>query len=625
MSRGSRTSAAQDWGSPGHERVPRAEYPRPQMRRDRWMCLNGRWQFEVDAADSGEERGLVGRSLQETITVPFAPEAPLSGLGLDDFLPAVWYRRDVRIPPDWAEDRVLVHFQAVDYEATVWANGHEIGRHRGGSTPFTCELGDAVGSSGELTLVVRARDDPNAAQPRGKQTNRLHPYGSRCVRTTGIWQSVWLEPVGSSSLGRPRITPLLDSGSLIVEQPIEGVRPPRGAVLMVEVYDDHGLVQEVSCDPARQLTPVLLLALNSPRPWSPEDPFLYQLTIVLRLPGGQTLDRIESYAGLRSLAVGNGAVWLNGEPRFQRLVLDQGYWPDGGLTAPDDEALVRDITLAMEAGFDGARAHQRLAEERWLYHADRLGYLVWGEFPDWGNRRGGPPVHHFAFTMDHVGEWLEAIARDYSHPSIVGWCPLNETEQPPGGTLRDLDPVTRALFLATRAADRSRPVLDVSGYHHRIADADIWDCHDYEQEPEIFAAHYAQLPDLVEEVTSGSVGEPWPPPRPDQPVFVSEFGGSRVVEADRPDSGGYGEQLASTDDLLRRFRDLCGVLLGNNRIAGYAYTQLTDTYEERNGLFDANRHPKLALEDLAAAQSRPAAVEQRVRADLHDPESGRNP
>jgi hypothetical protein len=267
----------------------------------------------------------------------------------------------------------------------------------------------------------------------------------------------------------------------------------------------------------------------------------------------------------------------------------------------------------MEAGFDGARAHQRVAEERWLYHADRLGYLVWGEFPDWGNRRGGPPVHHLSFTMDHVGEWLEALERDYSHPCIVGWCPLNETEEPPGGSLADLGPVTRALFLATRAADRSRPVIDVSGYHHRIAGSDIWDCHDYEQEVEVFASHYARLPDLVEEVTDGSQGEPWPPPRRDQPVFVSEFGGSRVAEAGGPDPGGYGSPLGSADDLLRRFRDLCGILLGNDRVAGYAYTQLTDTYEERNGLFDAYRRPKLAVEDLAAAQSARAAVEQRVR------------
>lgn len=615
MSNAGRTGEPRNTGSRDSVLVPRPEYPRPQMRRDLWTCINGTWQFEVDAADSGEERGLRQRSLRDAITVPFAPEAPLSGLGLVDFMPAVWYRRELSIPTEWLEDRVLVHFQAVDYETTVWANDKEVGRHRGGSTPFSCDVGSVVGRDGDLVLVVRARDNPDVAQPRGKQTNRLHPYGSRCARTTGIWQSVWLEPVGRSSLGRPRLTPLLDAGTLVVEQPIEGRRPPRTAMLTVEVSDGCGVRQEVTCEVANQLTPVLIVDLGSPRPWSPEDPFLYQVTITLRLGDGHVLDRVESYVGFRSIAVGGAAVWLNGQPRFQRLVLDQGYWPEGGLTAPDEDSLVRDITLAMAAGFNGARAHERLAEERWLYHADRLGYLVWGEFPDWGNSRGGPPVHHLAFTMDHVGEWLEALERDYSHPSIVGWCPLNETEEPPGGSLSDLDAITKALFLATRAADRTRLVVDVSGYHHRVAGADIWDCHDYEQDPQVFASHYAKLPDLLDELTNGSAGEPWPPPGPDQPVFVSEFGGSRLGGPGGPDAGGYGEPLASADELLGRFRQLCGALLANPRVAGYAYTQLTDTYEEPNGLLDAQRRPKVPLEDLAAAQAVPSATELRLRVE----------
>lgn len=593
--------------------VPRAEYPRPQVRRDRWMCLNGTWEFEVDAADSGEERGLQRRPLREAITVPFAPESTLSGLGLVDFLPAVWYRRELSIPRDWLEDRVVLHFQAVDYQATVWANGREVGRHRGGFTPFSCEIGDVAGPDGQVALVVRAQDDPDLAQPRGKQANRLHPYGSRCARTTGVWQTVWLEPVGASYLGRPRLTAILESGTLVVEQPLGGRRPPRGAVLGLEV-DGDGRRVEATYEVANQLTPVVVLNLGDPRAWSPEDPFLYRLVITLRLADGQLLDRVESYVGFRSIAVGDGAVWLNGRPRFQRLVLDQGYWPEGGLTAPDEDCLVSDITLAMAAGFNGARAHQRLAEERWLYHADRLGYLVWGEYADWGNRRGGPPVHHLGFTMDHVAEWLEALDRDYSHPSIVGWCPLNETEQPPGGALSDLDAITKALYLATRTADRTRLVLDVSGYHHRIGGADIWDCHDYEQDPQRFASHYADLPDLVEEVTDGSAGEPWPPPGPDQPVFVSEFGGCEVAGDARPEAGFYGEPLTSTDALRDRFAELCGILLRNPHVAGYSYTQLTDTYEEHNGLLDAQRKPKVPLEDLAAAQAVEPAIEKRLRA-----------
>jgi beta-galactosidase/beta-glucuronidase len=384
--------------------------------------------------------------------------------------------------------------------------------------------------------------------------------------------------------------------------------------LVFELADADGLVvrQEVAAD--RDLTPqaVLTLPPGRRRLWSPEDPHLYSLSVTLIGPDGREADRAESYAGLRSVTVNDGAVFLNGKPRFQRLVLDQGYWPSGGLTAPDDAALENDIVLAQAAGFDGARAHQRVAEERWLYHADRLGYLVWGEFPDWGNRRDGPPVHHLGFTVEHVGQWLEVLARDYSHPCIVAWCGLNETEQPFGGQLSDLDGPTEAMYRAARAADRSRPVVDVSGYHHRVAESDIWDCHDYEQEPTVFASHYRQLPDLVPEVASPQEGDPWPAPRPGQAIFVSEFGGAVLGSAEGPVAAGYGEPLATADDLLGRFAALCHTLLSNPQVAGYAYTQLVDTYAEKNGLFDGDRAPKVPVEALALAQRGPAAIEARV-------------
>lgn len=583
------------------------------MVRPDWLCLNGKWEFEVDPADTGEDRGLLDRPLRDAITVPFAPEAPLSGLGIEDFLPAVWYRRSFEVPPSWEHRRVLLHFQAVDYEATIWVNSKQVGRHQGGFTPVTCDLSGLAAPGTLTTVLVRARDDPVRAQPRGKQSDRLHPYGSRCARTTGIWQTVWVEPVPSTSLGRPRVTPDLTTGSFLVEQVLRGER--RGMRLMIELADADGLVvrQEVAAD--RDFTPQALLTVppGRLRLWAPEDPHLYSLSITLVGPGGLEVDRVESYAGLRSLIINDGAVFLNGKPRFQRLVLDQGYWPSGGLTAPDDAALANDILLAQAAGFDGARAHQRVPEERWLYHADRLGYLVWGEFPDWGNRRDGPPVHHLAFTIEHVAQWLEVLARDYSHPCIVAWCGLNETEQPFGGHLSDLDAPTRALYWAARAADRARPVVDVSGYHHRVAESDIWDCHDYEQRLPVFASHYRHLPALAPEVAEPEEGEPWPAPQPGQAIFVSEFGGAALGPAEAPAAAGYGEPLATPADLLGRFATLCQALLDNPYIAGYGYTQLVDTYSEKNGLFDANREPKVPVEALAAAQRGPAAIEGRAR------------
>jgi beta-galactosidase/beta-glucuronidase len=587
------------------------------MARQEWLCLNGTWEFEVDAAGTGEERGLLDRRLQTTIRVPFAPEAPLSGLGLDDFLPAVWYRRELEVPSEWTGRKVLLHFQAVDYDATVWVNGQEVGRHLGGFTPLSCEL-SAMAPGRTATIVVRARDDPDRPQPRGKQSDRLRPYGSRCARTTGIWQTVWAEPVPLTRLCRPRLTPDLTNGCFVLHQKMRGER--RGLFLEVCLSDGEGPITRAVVPADRELTPQVRLAVppSRRRLWAPEDPHLYGVAITLRDASGAETDRVETYGGLRSLALADGAVLLNGRPRFQRLVLDQGYWPDGGLTAPDDDALARDIQLAQAAGFDGARAHQRVAEERWLYHADRLGFLVWGEFPDWGNRRNGPPVHHVGFPIEYAGEWLEVLERDYSHPCVVGWCALNETEVPVGGQPSDLDGPTTALYRAARAADATRPVIDVSGYHHRVSGADIWDCHDYEQDPAAFAAHYEMLPGLVPEVAQPAAAAPWPPPQPGQAIFVSEFGGA-VLSLSGPSDGAYGEPLASSAQLLDRFQALCGALLGNDRVAGYSYTQLVDTYSERNGLLDAHRRPKVPLEILARAQRRPAAIEKRVTAVDFEP------
>jgi beta-galactosidase/beta-glucuronidase len=593
--------------------TPRGEYPRPQLMRRDFLCLNGEWEFEVDPGDTGEERGLLRRPLEGRINVPFAPEAPLSGIGAVDFLPVVWYRRTVIVPSEWGDAKVRLHFQAVDYEATVWVNGVELARHRGGSTPFSCDLSGVVRPGQEATIVLRARDDPDAVQPRGKQSDQFMPYGSRCPRTTGIWQTVWMEPVPQTYLGRVRVTPNAGLGAFVVEQPVQGER--KGIFLRTVLLLNGAEVAGEMVPAWADLTPSVVLALApaSRRLWSPEDPVLFELTMSLVDADGAIVDEATSYAGLRSISAGDGVLLLNGEPRFLRLVLDQGYWPDGGLTAPSEAALVEDIELAKAAGFDGARAHQRVAEERWLYHADRLGYLVWGEFPDWGNKRHGVPAHHLGFSLDYVAEWLAVLERDHSHPCIIGWCALNETEVPAGGSLHDLDAVTQALYLAARASDRTRPVLDVSGYEHRTAGSDVWDCHDYEQEPEVFASHYASLPEVPLELTSDIPGNRGLEPRAGQPVMVSEFGGARLLEADGKAGHGYGEPLASPEALLQRFRALCRSLLDNDRVAGYAYTQLTDTYEERNGLLDARRRPKVPLEELFEAQRQPAASEARVR------------
>ncbi|HEX5688398.1 MAG TPA: hypothetical protein VFX76_00250, partial [Roseiflexaceae bacterium] len=381
---------------------------RPQFVRPDWLCLNGEWEFEIDPGDSGLERGLLTRTLAQRISVPFCPESELSGIGNTDFMAAVWYRRTVIVPAEWRNQRVLLHFQAVDYDTTVWVNGVEVGRHRGGFTPFTCDLHDLAQPGEALTIVVRARDDARPSQPRGKQTTRYANYSVFYTRTTGIWQTVWMEPVPACYLRRARITPDVANGVIRLEQPLS--QNQRGMRLHATLRDDTGIVADARCRADLDLAPRLDLIIPAERQrlWSPRDPFLYDLVIELEDANGDVVDRVTSYAGLRSLALDGAQVKLNGETIFQRLVLDQGYYPDGIMTAPTDEALRRDIELSMAAGFNGARLHQKVFEERFLYHSDRLGYLVWGEFADWGISGFGPQHDHQQPTISYAAQWLEA-------------------------------------------------------------------------------------------------------------------------------------------------------------------------------------------------------------------------
>jgi len=590
--------------------IPRPEYPRPQFVRSDWLCLNGEWQFEIDSGDSGFERGLVNQDLKDKIIVPFCPESVLSGIQHTDFMNVVWYRRQVTIPEAWAGRQVLLHFQAVDYDTTVWVNGIEVGRHRGGFTPFTCDLKGVVSPGEAITITVRARDFNNQPQPRGKQSQRYENFRCMYTRTTGIWQTVWMEPVAETYLSRPRLTPDATNGIIHLVQPLSG--DLSGAVLRARLSDQQGEVCLVCCNVGFDMATHLLLFIPEERRhyWAVGDPFLYDLEIELLNPANEVIDRFSSYAGLRSIAIEGRAIKINGQPVFQRLVLDQGFYHDGILTAPSDEALHRDIELSQAAGFNGARLHQKVFEERFLYHADRLGYLVWGEFADWGCGGFGPQDDHQQPGATYITQWLEALARDYSHHSIIGWCPLNETAQSLSDRITVLDDVTRGMVLAAKAMDSSRPILDVSGYSHRVPDVDVYDCHDYEQDPEIFRQHHAHLA-IGQPFYNGPKNQPWSIPYRNQPFIVSEFGGAWWKPDLKPGetSWGYGRRPATIEEFYQRFAGLCDTLLDHPSMFGYCYTQLTDVYQEQNGIYDFNRQPKFDIKRLAKIQQRKAAIE----------------
>ncbi len=598
--------------------IPRPEYPRPQFARTDWLNLNGEWEFEIDQGDSGLDRGLLSRTLNSKITVPFCPESELSGVYNRDYLEVVWYRKQVEIPAAWGDKKVLLHFQAVDYDTTVWANGVEVGRHRGGSTPFQCDLSKVAKAGETVTIVVRARDSHTAPQPRGKQSRVYGPFGPIYYRTTGIWQTVWLEPIPAYALKRPRLTPDVGNSAIHLVQPLTASKI--GLRVRATLKDDKGEVVTVEAaadqDFAAQIT--LPIPADRRRLWSIHDPFLYDLNIQL-LDGDKVIDQATSYAGLRSVTIEGKAVKINGEIIFQRLVLDQGYYPDGILTAPNDEALKHDIELSMQAGFNGARLHQKVFEERFLYYADKLGYLVWGEFPDWGVSDGGNEYDHQRQTASFITEWLEELERDYSHPAIIGWCPLNETWQTIGDKIVDLDVVTRGMFLAAKAMDTTRPVLDTSGYSHRIAESDVYDSHDYEQDIDKFRATHAGLAD--EKPYLNTPERRWYDrggekamsiPYGGQPYFVSEFGGIwwNPNAKEGEDSWGYGNRPKNLDEFYARFKGLFDVLLDDPKMFGYCYTQLTDVYQEQNGIYTFDRQPKFDMDRIRAIQQKQAAIEK---------------
>ncbi|NPV09713.1 MAG: beta-galactosidase [Anaerolineae bacterium] len=577
--------------------IPRPEYPRPQMVRPDWMNLNGVWQFEMDPGRSGRDRGLPQTErLRGEILVPFCPESRLSGIAHTDFIPAVWYRREFDLPETWEDRRILLHFGAVDYDAWVYVNGREAGRHRGGYASFALDVTDHL-ERGRNVVTVYAEDDSRSPlQPRGKQSDRYHSYRCLYTRTTGIWQTVWLEAVPEVYIASLRLTPLLEQGALLVQARLAG--ESRDLWLGAEARAEGEMVGEARC-----LTSAgwgaCMVPLADVRAWSPQDPFLYQLSITLGCEE-QTLDRVESYFGLRSFGVCEGAVLLNGRPFFQRLVLDQGFYPDGIYTAPSEEALRRDIVLSQSLGFNGARLHQKVFEPRFLYWADRLGYLVWGEFPNWGLDHSHP-----AALERVLAEWPAVVERDYSHPSVIGWCPFNET---PANQNPEL---VRTVYRVTKALDPTRPVIDTSGYVH--VETDMWDVHDYAHgiTPEQFAARYDAF----------ARGEkPWrnsPQHEPEwegQPYWVSEYGGIwwNPGQVDQ-EAWGYGDRPRSVEEFVSRYRTLTQSLLRNPRVWGFCYTQLTDVEQEVNGLYYYDRSPKFTdevMQRIRGINCGKAAVEE---------------
>ena len=593
------------------DQIPRNEYPRPQLVRTQWLNLNGTWQFAEDPGASGHQRGWTyGTTLDHRIVVPFCPESRLSGIGKTDFMPCVWYRRTIAVPESWAGRRVHLHFGAVDHEATVWVNGTPVGTHRGGYTPFSMDITGAL-RAGDNELVVRAVDHTRSTrQPRGKQCPDYASRGCLYTRTTGIWQTVWIEPVRATFIESVRVLGQPDQARLVLHVRVAG---PCDGVELVAVASADGQTVGQARVPARGSATVAVIELSDVRRWEPRDPFLYDLALSL-CRGSEVVDEATSYFGLRSVHVDGHRVLLNGRPTFQRLVLDQGFYPDGIYTAPSDQALRGDVQMGLDMGFDGARLHQKLFEPRFLYWADRLGYLCWGEFPNWGLNHRDPMSVQIV-----LAEWLEALERDYSHPSIVGWCPFNETPV-------DQNPeLIRTVYRATKAVDPMRPCIDTSGYQH--VETDLYDVHDYDQDPATFAARHQPLAEGRDPFRNRPDRDA---PYAGQPYWVSEYGGiwwdPTGTVSDGWGYGGPAGRPRSPREFLDRYRTLTETLLAHPKMCAFCYTQLYDIEQEVNGLYTYDRRAKFDPKLIAAINRQPAAMEQEAgRRPASPPSVGRPP
>lgn len=565
--------------------IPRHEHPDPQCERAAWLNLNGEWDFEFDFGNSKKESGIIDRKDWETkIVVPFCPESKLSGIEHTDFIPAVWYRRTVGITAEQLKGNVLLHFGAVDYETTVYINGKKAGYHRGGYASFKFDITEYL-TEGENTIIVNAVDDVrNTLVPRGKQSEELKSHGCDYTRTTGIWQTVWLEFVPKAYIKSFRLYPDYINGVIAISAVVEG----EGEFTASASYEGKAMG---SFSKKAVSTITGEIKLDEIHLWEVGNGRLYDLELTF----GE--DKVKSYFGLRNIKLDDYKFLINGKSVFQRLVLDQGFYPDGIYTAPSDEALENDVRISMAVGFNGARLHQKVFEKRFIYHCDRLGYIVWGEYGNWGLDWSDERALEAMLT-----EWCECVERDFNHPSIIGWCPFNETWDINGR--KQYDSILRTIYRVTKHMDETRPCIDTSGNFH--VETDIYDVHDYEQDYHVFKENYDKL--MTENILferfsdrqmySGK-GCAW----------VSEYGGLQWSRGDRSDAWGYGNAPKTEEELIERYAGLTNALLDNYRMFGFCYTQLYDIEQEQNGLYYYDRTPKFDPEIFRKINSRKAAIE----------------
>ena len=572
--------------------IPRNEHPNPNFKRPQYVILNGEWDFEFDFSNSGREKNLfaVDSVFSKKITVPFCVESELSGIGFKDFIPAVWYKKTVNVTKDQLQGKAFIVFGAVDFHACVYVNGEFAGEHFGGYTSFRIDATSFL-KEGENVITVYAEDDVRSPlQARGKQSELLYSHDCDYTRTTGIWQTVYMEFCPVNYIKNVKYYPNITDGTLTISAEIAG-----NGTFSATAFWDGKEVGTASTEALGQ-TVTLTLNLTEKHLWEVGKGGLYSLN--LSFAG----DEVSSYFGLREVKLTDKAVNINGKPVFQRLILDQGFYPDGIYTAPTAEALKNDILLSMNAGFNGARLHQKIFEPLFLHYCDELGYIVWGEHGNWGaDHTSFESLRYFLLEIE------EEIERDFNHPALIGWCPYNETWDI-NGRKQD-DDVIKIVYRTVKSLDKTRPCIDTSGNFH--VETDIYDVHDYDQDCDIFEAHYRELTEKGILFEHQGRRQTWK----GEPVFMSEYGGIRVElkefnENDREKAWGYGNAATSLEEFYERYDRLTTALIDCPKMIGFCYTQLTDVEQELNGIYKYDRTPKFDSAILHKINTKKAAIEK---------------
>ena len=583
-------------------------YPRPQLVREAWEDLNGVWDFAFDDANEGAAAHWQDSFPTGTrIVVPFAYECGASGIGDERMHPVVWYRRFFTPDPAQAGKRILLHFEGCDYRTAVWVNGQLAGAHTGGYTRFSFDVTDLLRTKAN-TIVVRAEDSFEKGQPRGKQRWEPENFGCWYVQTTGIWKPVWAEYVPETRVESLKLTPSM--ADVRVEWTLAGwscadalavrnvghdaliVPPPEApdyfAALSIRAaaFLDGKRVAAAEI-PVTEARGALVLTPETITLWSPESPALYELTVELTADN-EVIDSVQSYFGLREISTKDGQILLNGKPYYQRLLLDQGYWRQSHLTPPDEAALLADVVKTKEMGFNGARKHQKVEDERFYYFCDIHGLLVWSEMP-------AAYAYSDGMAQAFLTEWLDVVRLHYNHPCVVTWTPINESWGVENIlTDRAQQQFTEAVYHATKALDQTRPVIVNDGWEHTVSD--IFTLHDYEESGAALYERYTARKDEIfsgtlafnMEKTSLAQGYAYR----GQPVIISEYGGAAYTADKQGAAWGYGNGVADENALVSRIADVTDAIRRLPYVCGYCYTQTTDVQQEVNGLMDENRRFK---------------------------------